>query len=1195
MPASALASAGLIDARIDVQLWSETWLRAVKPDIIVFQRQIEKEQIEAIKLARAVLPSAFLIYELDDAMDDVPASSFHSGFVPPGVTERIAEALSYCDAASTTTEPLAGWLRELGCKDVRVIGNLLPNDKVVGRQEPNKRHTKIRVGFAGGISHGGDLTLIEEAINEIGTAVDWVFMGCRPNTDVPIEFHGDVPVTAYQDALAKLDLDLVLAPLESNFFNDCKSNLRLIEAGACGAAVIAQASIGYLENAPPVSAFATTPESWTKAIKDFIALPMSKRRQAGAAMHAWVVKHYTYEGQMEARLRAWMPAGLPSHFRPASPGSIDAGKVTLACPGGAGSVQIPDTMPIAGVHQTIEDAAAQAMGTGTDLLWLRPGTTLTAKAWRRMCEEAIQPGVATVSVLGNDGCDAFPTSDRFTPVPGDLAAKIDNLVSDLWRLRIAELTAPCGAAILIRAPMLSLLGSPDEVGMDGNAEAALVEWGVRASVRTYKHIQVLDSFIGSLAPPRGLTESMATRMKLKGGLAALQAQKPSLTQDERQAVELGLVVQQWTGPRPGIVPFGSDYATWAGLHRERPLQMADNCKLAVFGGSLPLSEWLIFIDPTLSLKPGAASQLIQAAGKANFVYADHDVVTPEGLQPVFKPDFDYELALATDYLTPVMAVRTSALARAPRDRLELYNWVLQQAPDIAHCPVILGTVTPPYSEIEKATTERRARIVSAHVAQFGVGHAEPHPTVPGAVKVKRHTTGTPPKVSIIITTKGEGWVLQPCLLPLLHLTSYPNFEVIVVHNNHSNTYAEIGAAKDDPRVKVVYKSHAFNWSKLNNFGATYATGDYLLFLNDDTRLISPDWLTAMVATAQQPGVGVVGARLLFPQGTVQHAGVVAHNGMIGHTHITLPANSPGYMGLAMLTHEASAVTGACMLVSREIFDKVGRFREDLSHNYNDIAFCLEVRKLELRNVVECRAELSHIGGATRPGPTTEEGTKRLLAENAIMARDYMQPDPYWNPNFALTANGLGVQGLGYDTLAWPHETPSSYHRRTLVINDTTDMDSASAVLTRQGDIVFVADISGFTISMIAPALASGVWDIRQPDAFIQALETLKIERLVLRGLTGKASPAAGVEALRLLNRLGIPLEYSAQNGEVVCPRINFLQNGVDCGGGWKKGIEYCQTCVNMHGSPFGHVDVEAWRTAWADIINPVAEARDAAD
>ena len=245
IPLGTLVSTGMAEGRIDMQLWNEKQLQAANPDVVVFQRQIEHSQFEAMRAARKVLPNAHFVYELDDFLAGVPDASYHEPFMPPGLAERVRTGISLCDSVSTTTENMAAWLREIsegdegGGNDIRVIPNLIP----AGRQREREivPGRKLRIGWTGGISHTGDLKLIAPAMAEIGDQVQWVFMGMVPE-DVPvkIERRDPVPPMAYMDALATLDCDLMLAPLEDNRFNRCKSNLRLLDATIVGASVIAQ-------------------------------------------------------------------------------------------------------------------------------------------------------------------------------------------------------------------------------------------------------------------------------------------------------------------------------------------------------------------------------------------------------------------------------------------------------------------------------------------------------------------------------------------------------------------------------------------------------------------------------------------------------------------------------------------------------------------------------------------------------------------------------------------------------------------------------------------------------------------------------------------------------------------------------------------------------------------------------------------
>src|SRR5262249_13723396 len=156
-------------------------------------------------------------------------------------------------------------------------------------------------------------------------------------------------------------------------------------------------------------------------------------------------------------------------------------------------------------------------------------------------------------------------------------------------------------------------------------------------------------------------------------------------------------------------------------------------------------------------------------------------------------------------------------------------------------------------------------------------------------------------------------------------------------------------------------------------------------LNDDTRVLEPEWLTEMVGAALTPGAGAVGARLSYPQGGTQHAGVVYASGISGHIHKGLPPQAAGYSGIVALAHEATAVTGACMLVSRELFYDMSGFNTELAHNFNDVAFCLDIVRKGRANIVASRAHLQHYEGVTRTSPVTPEGQAIMQKDGLYMA------------------------------------------------------------------------------------------------------------------------------------------------------------------------------------------------------------------
>jgi GT2 family glycosyltransferase len=490
-----------------------------------------------------------------------------------------------------------------------------------------------------------------------------------------------------------------------------------------------------------------------------------------------------------------------------------------------------------------------------------------------------------------------------------------------------------------------------------------------------------------------------------------------------------------------------------------------------------------------------------------------------------------------------------------------------------HIPEVLGTVIGDKLP-ERAAVDLLSRQLTIAEEYNGLVVAEPHKVLFGCLSVKHKLTPADkyPLVSFIIPTLGSGRLIQPCVNTLLQNTNYPNFEVIVVQNG-SRDAPELGSALQDVRVRVInWKSESgqFNWSKLNNDAVrNEAKGDFLCFMNDDVCTVSleGDWLELMVGRAQQHDVGVVGARLVHPMGVVQHIGVVVHCGVAGHMHKMLPNGHPGQGGLALLSHEASAMTGACMLVSRKIFDRVGGFDETFPINFNDTDFCMRVRELGFRNTIEMGAELTHAEGTTRDSPSTPAGMSQLQEDTIRFAKRWTQPDPYWSPNMALgfVPGSVMVHGLDCNQMNWEDQLPAPDADRVLIINDELGIKSYAFHEIQNGSVVYFADASGFNLQLVAPSpINIGIWDMRKPAEIVDILNIMGIRRIILRSLVGAAGAALPVECLRCLKALGILVELRPISSDVVTPWVDP---------DWVPGSE-----------PFGFADLTAWKAAYLELI-----------
>ena len=384
------------------------------------------------------------------------------------------------------------------------------------------------------------------------------------------------------------------------------------------------------------------------------------------------------------------------------------------------------------------------------------------------------------------------------------------------------------------------------------------------------------------------------------------------------------------------------------------------------------------------------------------------------------------------------------------------------------------------------------------------------------------------------------------------------------------------STRNNSRVHVVHydaNDEAFNWSRINNWAIrVHSTAPYILTMNDDVCVVpKTDWLGAMMGHAVRPDVGVVGAKLVHPQGVIQHIGVVCHKGIAGHMHKGMPLGQAGHLGRAVLAHEATAVTGACMLFSRTAFNAVGGFDASLSHNYNDTVFCLQQRRQGQRIIVETAAELMHPEASTRPNSRLPEGLALLQRDNARLTKINFEPDPYWNPNMGLTAlpDGLSIQGLNGDSLAWTDFSPTPHSQRILLVNDKPGPEGSVLKVLKEGAVPFMADLSGFSLRLIAPATNSmSPWDIRDVIRLNEELKELGIDRIVLRSLVGVDGAAPPVETLRAFasDRLNIPVVIDAHDLTLMAPWL------IDDGR------------VNED-RLFGLVDLATWRAAYDYLAN----------
>lgn len=424
-------------------------------------------------------------------------------------------------------------------------------------------------------------------------------------------------------------------------------------------------------------------------------------------------------------------------------------------------------------------------------------------------------------------------------------------------------------------------------------------------------------------------------------------------------------------------------------------------------------EWVVLLDHDDLIPPHALYRIAkEIKPEIQFIYTDEDKITEKGERffPFFKPDFDPELLVSMNYICHFSAFKRVKLIEAGgfREGFEgAQDWdaILRYTKDlkpteIKHIPEILyhwraiASSTASSGDAKPYVFQAQQRAVSEYLPGADVGYDITYQHV--VVDYPKPT----PLVSVIIPTKDKKDLLEMCINGLLHKTNYKNIEIIVVDNGSTEPEA-LKFLKTLPNV--IRDDGAFNFSRLNNRAAKEAKGELLLFLNNDIEIVESDWLSEMVSLAVRPQTGAVGAKLLYPDGRIQHAGVVLGiGGVAGHSHKFFNGSDPGYFNRNILRHSVSAVTAACLLIRADIFAKTGGFdEENLSVAFNDVDFCLKVRELGYRNIYTPYATLLHHESVSRGYEDSPEKLARFNKEIAYMQQKWdLKNDPYYNPNLS---------------------------------------------------------------------------------------------------------------------------------------------------------------------------------------------------
>ena len=452
-----------------------------------------------------------------------------------------------------------------------------------------------------------------------------------------------------------------------------------------------------------------------------------------------------------------------------------------------------------------------------------------------------------------------------------------------------------------------------------------------------------------------------------------------------------------------------------------------NAAIAMAGG-----DYIAFLDHDDVITPDAlyemADRIIKGRNQGKepeVLYSDEDK-TDAGqtkvMDPHFKPDFNPDLLCSNNYITHFLVVKRELADRLGGIRKDFdgaqdYDFVLratEQAKVIAHIPKILyhwrmhELSTAGDGDSKSYARDAGKRAIEAHLERIGVeGSVEPTQYF-GFYRVNYKLTERP-LVSIIIPNKDETETLKKCL-DAIAKSSYENYEVIIVENNSTEeaTFSLYKKIESD-KIRVVYYPDAFNYSKLNNFGASYANGTYYILMNNDIEVIETNWIEQMLSNCERREVGVVGARLYYPDNTIQHAGLVVGvggslRGIGANLYQGMRRERSGYMHRAAIQMNYSAVTAALLMVKKEVYDKVNGFEEELSVAFNDVDFCLRVREAGYLIVYDPRVEAYHYESKSRGAEDSPEKVARFQSEIEFMRNRWetllKEGDPNYNLNFS---------------------------------------------------------------------------------------------------------------------------------------------------------------------------------------------------
>lgn len=459
--------------------------------------------------------------------------------------------------------------------------------------------------------------------------------------------------------------------------------------------------------------------------------------------------------------------------------------------------------------------------------------------------------------------------------------------------------------------------------------------------------------------------------------------------------------------------------------------IADNTNECI---AMASGDFIALFDHDDLLHPSALFEMAGAIDKgADFVYTDEVtfVGRPNNITIYnFKPDYSPDTLRSYNYICHFTAFKKELLDTVggfnrEYDGSQDYDLILrltEKAKNIIHIPKVLyfwrshkASVASDVSA-KPYVVDSAKRALAAHLERLGLSGVVEDATVPTTYKIRYDIIGEP-LVSIIIPNKDHTDDLEKCLASVYEKSTYKNLEVIVVENNSTEKetfeYYELAKSKYS-NLRVIDWESGFNYSAINNFAVKQAKGEYILLLNNDIEVITPDWIEQMLMFAERSDIGAVGCKLYYDDDTVQHAGVIVGlGGVAGHAHKGYSRDNPGYMARACITQNLSACTAACLMIRKDVYDEVGGLDEGYAVAFNDVDFCMKIRAAGYLIVFTPFAEFYHYESKSRGDEDTPEKRARFNSEvfrfQERWGKELKKGDPYYNPNLTLDSEDFSLR------------------------------------------------------------------------------------------------------------------------------------------------------------------------------------------